>query len=159
MDEEKPQKRQKILSLVKRMREISETEKSKLKDDDSLGQILTEIDQPYKNFHKLYLVIENSKQIDLKKSLYKNAVRYAHLRSKWLSVDREERESMHEEIRSAHNVFIDSCNILSRNMINSGEDASWRKELGDDRKVIGDFACYISFVWELRQDSFKISYL
>ena len=53
---------------------------------------------------------------------------------------------MHEERRSAHNVFIDACNIMSRNMIKNGEDASWRKELGDDRKVIGDFACYISFV-------------
>ena len=82
----------------------------------------------------------------MKKSFYKNAVRYAHLRAQWLLVDREQREIMHEERRSAHNVFIDACNIMSRNMIKNGEDASWRKELGDDRKVIGDFACYINYV-------------
>jgi hypothetical protein len=35
-------------------------------------------------------------------------------------------------------------------MIKNGEHASWRKELGDDRKVIGDFACYISYVLSLK---------
>jgi len=30
-------------------------------------------------------------------------------------------------------------------MIKNGEDASWRNELGDDRKTIGDFACFIAF--------------
>jgi hypothetical protein len=29
-------------------------------------------------------------------------------------------------------------------MIKNGEDASWRKDLGSDRKEIGDFACYIA---------------
>jgi hypothetical protein len=146
MDEEKPKKRQKILSLVDRPREISETEKSKWNDDDPLIQILTEIDLSYKNFHNFYLAIESSKQNELKKSFYRNAVRYANLRAQWLTADREEREAMHEERRSAHNVLIDACNIMSRNMIKNGEDATWRKELGDDRKVIGDFACYLSFI-------------
>jgi hypothetical protein len=146
MDEEKPKKRQKILSLVERMREISETEESKLKDDDSSSQILTEINLPYKNFHNFYLAIESSKQNESKKSFYKIAVRYANLRAQWSTVNREEREAMNEERRSAHNVFIDACNIMSRNMIMNGEDAFWRKELGDDRKLVGDFACYISFV-------------
>jgi hypothetical protein len=146
MDEEKPQKRQKILSLVERMREISELEKTKFKEEETFNNILADLNLPYQRFYNFYLIFENSKLIDLKKSLYKNAISYAYLRSKWLSVDREEREAMHEERRSAHNVFIDACNIMSRNMIKSGEDASWRKELGDDRKVMGDFACYISFV-------------
>jgi len=43
----------------------------------------------------------------------------------------------------AHNAFIDACNIMSRNMGKNDEDNSWRAALGEDRKVIGDFACYI----------------
>jgi hypothetical protein len=44
---------------------------------------------------------------------------------------------------SAHDAFIDACNILTRAMRRSGEEASWRDTLGDDRKVIGDFACHL----------------
>lgn len=146
MEEENPQKRKKILSLAERLREISAAEKYKLAEDESTDQILTNLNLPYKNFQNFYKVIENSSQADLRKSLHKNAVRYAKLRADWFLVDREQRELMHEERRSAHNVFIDACNIMNRNMIKNGEDASWRKELGDDRKVIGDFACYLSFV-------------
>jgi hypothetical protein len=146
MDEEKPSKRKKILSLTSRLRELSEEDKSTQRNDDSTEQIITEVDFSFRNFYKFYTAIENSKQIELRKSLYKNAVKYAKLRADWFLVDREQRELMHEERRSAHNVFIDACNIMSRIMIKNGEDASWRKELGDDRKVIGDFACYLSFI-------------
>jgi len=48
--------------------------------------------------------------------------------------------------RISHNAFIDTCNILSRNMIKEGEDASWRRLLGNDRKAIGDFACYLTCI-------------
>jgi hypothetical protein len=111
-----------------------------------LEQILNLIDLPYKQFYNFYLIIEKSKLIELKKTLFKSAIRYSSLRSEWMLLEREERKNMDEERSRAHNVFIDDCNIMSRNMIANGEDASWRKELGNDRKVIGDFACYISFV-------------
>jgi hypothetical protein len=34
-------------------------------------------------------------------------------------------------------------NIISRNRAMEDEDNSWRAALGDDRKIIGDSACYI----------------
>ena len=43
----------------------------------------------------------------------------------------------------AHEVFIDACNILSRNQGRAGEVNAWRESLGDDRKRIGDLACYL----------------
>ncbi len=43
----------------------------------------------------------------------------------------------------AHNTLIDNCNILSRNMAKKSGDVSWREVLGDDRREIGDFACYL----------------
>lgn len=43
----------------------------------------------------------------------------------------------------AHNAFIDACNILSRQMARPGEDVAWRARLRSDRKILGDFACYL----------------
>ena len=146
MEEENFKNRQNISSLISRLRQLSEEDKSVQDNSKSIKNILTDQDLTYRNFHKFYHAIENSKQIEAKKSFYKNASRYAQMRVNWFLVDREEREGMHEERRSAHNVFIDSCNTMSRIMIKNGEDATWRKNLSDDRQVIGDFACYISFV-------------
>ena len=42
-----------------------------------------------------------------------------------------------------HDAFIACCNILSRNMLASGEDNQWRSEIGTDRKALGDFACLL----------------
>ncbi|MCF6147669.1 MAG: hypothetical protein E3K37_03320 [Candidatus Kuenenia sp.] len=85
----------------------------------------------------------STKLVDLKNDLIQKTVRYARVR-----VDRElaQGESKNEIdlVRTiAHNAFTDSCNILSRNMANNDEDITWRKTLGDDRKIIGDFACYL----------------
>lgn len=79
----------------------------------------------------------------LKISLYRQAIDYANIRSQWLLMSLEQRKEIDSHRTHAHNVFIDSANILSRNMAKQGEDNSWREILGDDRKVIGDFSCYI----------------
>ena len=71
------------------------------------------------------------------------AIRYARIRADWYFISDAEKNS-NEDLRTrTHNALIDSCNILSREMIKAGEDASWRMELGNDRKEIGDFACYV----------------
>ena len=43
----------------------------------------------------------------------------------------------------AHQVLIDSFNILSRGLARHGEDNSWRGGLGDERRAIGDVACHL----------------
>jgi hypothetical protein len=53
---------------------------------------------------------------------------------------------MEEERTAAHNAFISACDILSRNMNQSGENSHWRTQIGSDRKAIGDFACYLHTV-------------
>lgn len=91
----------------------------------------------------IFQKINSTKLKQLKYDLYDIAIRYARIRTDWYFMSDEEK-LMSDKIRTtSHNAFIDVCNILSRNMIKNGEDASWRKELGDDRKVIGDFACYV----------------
>jgi hypothetical protein len=79
----------------------------------------------------------------LRRDLYLKALDYARIRADWMVSPREKRIEIDQRRRLAHNAFIDACNILSRTMASEGEDNSWRAELGDDRKNIGDFACYI----------------
>jgi hypothetical protein len=79
----------------------------------------------------------------LRNDLFRKGIEYARIRTQWHIATREQRLEMDQRRTLAHNAFIDSCNILSRNMAKADEDNSWRAELGDDRKVIGDFACFI----------------
>lgn len=79
----------------------------------------------------------------LKNDLIQKAVKYARIRTDYQLAPNESRNEIGSLRTIAHNAFIDSCNILSRNMADNDEDITWRKMLGDDRKAIGDFACYL----------------
>jgi len=96
-----------------------------------------------------YELIKDSALDSLLKSLYNHAIEYAHLRSQWMLMNNEQRREIDPRRTMAHNAFIDSANILSRNMAKVGEDNSWREVLGDDRKRIGDFACYLALYLSL----------
>ncbi len=83
-------------------------------------------------------------EAELKENLTRCAVRYARLRTDWRQAPGPaERLAMDASRTAAHNALIDACNILSRNMARHGESTTWRKRLGDDRKVIGDFTCHL----------------
>lgn len=75
-------------------------------------------------------------------SLIEKAIRYAHTRSEWTTLTRQERLDKDESRSILHDSFISSVNIISRTQGESG--SAWRKRLTEDRKRIGDFACYIS---------------
>lgn len=91
----------------------------------------------------LYVIIARTSHRELLRDLERTAVEYAHHRAIWALGSVEERRELEASRTAAHNAFIDACNILSRTMTRSGEDSSWRAAIGDDRKVIGDFACHI----------------
>jgi len=91
-----------------------------------------------------YELVNQSSLKSLKNAVFRQAIDYAQLRGQWQLLDRQQRQEIDERHTIAHNAFIDSINILSRNMAKQDEDISWRAVLGDDRKVIGDFACYIA---------------
>jgi len=96
----------------------------------------------YQTAYQAFSDVEKSKLAELRKSLYKAAVHYATIRAEW------EFQSMDDRVDAArtivHNRFIDSCNILSREQAKIGEDNSWRAAIGTDRKLIGDWACWVS---------------
>lgn len=87
--------------------------------------------------------INASGQDALRRELFRKAVDYATIRALWMLSTREQRQEMEQRRTLAHNAFIDACNIMSRNMGKNDEDNSWRAVLGDDRKIIGNFACYL----------------
>lgn len=95
------------------------------------------------DFRICFQAIEGTKLAELSNGLFRSAVRYAHIRAEWHFMTAEEKLEEDVERTRAHNAFIDKCNILSRNQQSIGEDGSWRTLLGNDRKINGDFACYI----------------
>ena len=98
------------------------------------------------NAEKAFAQISSSKLVDLKDKMILAAIRYARIRVDWHLLTLSERKDFDSERTIAHNSFIDSCNILSRNMAKNGEDNSWRMLLGNDRKEIGDFACWLHLI-------------
>jgi hypothetical protein len=96
----------------------------------------------FETAQRLYRHVLVTKFVELRRELFTFAVRYARLRTDWQLADIDERQAMDRHRTAAHDALIDACNILSRNMAKTGEDASWRAAI-NDRKEIGDFACYI----------------
>lgn len=80
--------------------------------------------------------------IDLYKDMVSRAVRYAHIRAGWNALPREQKQEQDPSRTSAHDAFIMSVNIIARTQGSVG--AQWRERLSDDRKRVGDFACYIA---------------
>jgi hypothetical protein len=106
-------------------------------------------------FQSIIDEIENCKLIDqdfleLRQELIIAAVNYSRIRVDWYLAVSEERARIESGRTAAHDRFIDACNILSRYMGQHNESNAWRVALSDDRKVIGDFACYIHAIYGLK---------
>ena len=92
---------------------------------------------------RIYREIAETTEARLLREVELTAVRYARLRADWRLTSREGRREMDSARRHAHDAFIESCDILSRAMLKNGESTEWRRQLGDDRPILGDFACYL----------------
>lgn len=85
----------------------------------------------------------------LYRDLLESAVKYSESRSNWPLWSREKKLDEDSTRTSRHNRVIDSFNILARHLKAQGKAAAWRDALGDDRKRIGDFACFLVFTGSL----------
>ena len=95
----------------------------------------------------IYEELSNSKHKGWFKALTEKAVNYAQIRVEWYLCRSSIQFSLIASERThAHDDFIDTCDMLSLKMKESGEDVSWRLAIGTDRKSIGDFACLIHAV-------------
>ena len=98
----------------------------------------------YSDAERWYRVIKASSLEILRKEFFKYCAEYAQVRTQWSFLTKEERLERNQSRTLKHNALISSANALSRNMVQNEEDASWRAELGTDRRRIGDFACYVA---------------
>ncbi|MCC8046745.1 MAG: hypothetical protein LIP12_14885 [Clostridiales bacterium] len=92
------------------------------------------------------------------KDLLTAAAKYANTRALWCTMDRETKMERDGNRTSQHDSVITNLTILARVLKNQGKSAAWSYELGCDtdrsgrkpegyeRKALGDFACYLSFV-------------
>ena len=80
---------------------------------------------------------------EMMKEMVNCALKYARIRTDWQLADFDRRREMDFSRTCAHNDFINSCRIFGRNLGKSGFDDTWLVTLGEDRKDIGDFACFI----------------
>ncbi|HVT87685.1 MAG TPA: hypothetical protein VHD56_02450 [Tepidisphaeraceae bacterium] len=92
---------------------------------------------------EIYRQIRETSLTDLRDDVVATAARYARLRVDWVLADVDGRMALESDRTNCHNSLIAACDILSRNMSRAGEDIAWRKLLGEDRKRIGDFACFL----------------
>ena len=83
---------------------------------------------------------------ELADDLFQKSCYYANIRTEWEFMDRAQKVEKDNSRTMAHDGVIRSLDILARLINNSGGEASWREKLGNDRKRIGDFACFISFI-------------
>ena len=93
--------------------------------------------------------------MELYEDLLAAANRYAAIRAKWLLQDREGRMEADAGRTGAHDTVIRCLDVLSRYLKSIGKEAAWRDALGyeaddrNNRKAMGDFACYLAFVGAL----------
>ena len=89
---------------------------------------------------------EDPRLAGLWRDVLRLGVEYAHLRTRWALLSRDERAALDPARSAAHDAFIDSVNNLARNCHAQGRDAAWREALGSERKRLGDFACHLALL-------------
>ena len=109
------------------------------------------LEEAHEIYEKMLLEIDfNDSDIkEIWNDLIQNCLEYAAIRSKWLTYTQDQRREKDSVRTAKHNVLISSFNMLSRYLEKIGKGISWRNALGDERKRIGDFACYIAFIFGL----------
>lgn len=98
----------------------------------------------------VFAAIEAARPSDLKSAIFAAANRYAGLRAEYTLASPASRADLEGSRTRAHDAFIDACNILSRDMASAGEDNSWRAVAGNDRRELGDLACFIQLFLGLK---------
>ncbi len=106
---------------------------------DDMTEILSELNNSIKQ-------VKADDKMDFYVDFLAKAFKYAGVRSEWELFENYERAEKDAYRTSMHNSFITSINVLSRLCESEDIDNSWRLKLSDDRKVIGDFACFVAYV-------------
>lgn len=91
-------------------------------------------------------ICTNEYKDEIVNELIEKTIKYSAVRAKWEIWDRETRISEDKGRTIIHNAVIDAFNILARLLSKDDIDTTWRDELGENRKRIGDFACFLVYM-------------
>lgn len=92
---------------------------------------------------------------ELYNELLEASLEYANMRSMWYLMDADKRAEQDRLRTSYHDSVITHINMLYRYLKKNEKNVEWRDVLGYEeenvynRKRIGDFGCYLSFVTAL----------
>ncbi|MDY2776597.1 MAG: hypothetical protein SOV02_08915 [Streptococcus infantarius] len=75
------------------------------------------------------------------------SVDYAKTRGEWLLLSREEKQAKDEARTVKHNKVIYTLKIFIAYSQQKGFAIDWFETIKDNRKQIGDLACYIAYVY------------
>ena len=104
---------------------------------------------------KIYLAIVNQVPVGdrefekLFTTMQERAVTYAGYRAKWLTMSLQERLDADETRSRHHDLFIKAKNDLAKYMYANKMNVDWEDDLGEARKRVGDFACYMVFLMSI----------
>lgn len=108
------------------------------KADEILSQIEASLDK------------NDEDAMELFNDFLEGAVAYANVRAGWLLLSNDEKMDQDKGRTYKHDSVINRVNILARYLEKCGKDVSWRDKLGESRKTIGDFACYVALFYGVR---------
>lgn len=72
---------------------------------------------------------------------------YAHARAIWFTMSIDEKHSFDASRTTMHNKVIHQLQLLKALTNEQGLDSSWYEYFKEDRKRIGDFACYVAYIY------------
>jgi len=88
----------------------------------------------------------NNEVMEFYEDFVSKACKYTEVRMRWEFWNDSEKMAEDQGRTIRHNAVIDAINILSRFLKSEGVETPWRDELGDGRKKIGDFACFVGYI-------------
>ena len=131
---------------------VAQTEKDMNTYDEYLthqaGHIL-EIQEAMDIYSRMVNAIakcENEAKKELWDDFVQRCVKYTKIRCDWEYMDYQDRIDSDPGRTRTHDTVIDSINVLARLAKKEGMDCSWREDLGEHRKRIGDFACFVTYI-------------
>lgn len=116
--------------------------------DHKAGHILAIEDAQsiYKRMTDAIAKCEHEAKKELWDDFVQRCFKYTLVRCKWEFMDYQERIDADPSRTRMHDTVIDSIEILARLAKKEGMDISWRDDLGNERKRLGDFACFVTYI-------------
>lgn len=116
--------------------------------DHKAGNILTMEDalSIYTRMANAIAKCEHEAKTELWDDFIVRSYKYTLVRCKWEFMEYQERIDADPGRTRMHDTVIDSIEILARLAAKEGMDTSWRDDLGGERKRLGDFACFVTYI-------------